>query len=889
MIRSILRKGVFNLSIIKSLPKYDDDEVRVFHPICESALNRALVNLGLEDDYEVKHHETVGSLEADFVLIRRTTGKYVLFIEVKRKPAAVSSTRYRIQAQSYVQEARSAVELPYYAITNLEVLDVFKYDNSRPSVTQQIIEPSPVRVGNFSDDPAKFFENLVGAFVKTIRIVINDQGSYKELTGSFIPMLEDNKSNRVRWHQSLVVAGYEYIRGVLNANNRRVPWRTALTYKNRPSKLIDNIKSINFNSLTLPPVPVSKDNEIWNTVMLQDIAELGQKTMSGDELAELIHSIAIAGREHEGLVPTDLELANILAILSRHELNRDLLKGEIICDPAAGSGNLLSSSKSGFQNIKPKQLWANDNEPLFPELLSIRLGLMFPTVVSPNNSPKVTEKDIIELDKDEFRDVRVVLMNPPYVSGVKDPITKKKVAARIFDINGEMSNTYVGQVGIEAPFLELVTSLVENETVISVVFPKQYLTTKGREASAFRQFLLNEFGLTTIFMYPREGIFQDVIKDTVVIIGCKNIEQKQVKVITSEIPLANIDLTKLKQGLNKLNTDSSLTSLTYGVNVRKMSTSNLEENINEGWRNLTVLGENVEKWIHDTVALNSAKLSTIHDLKRGRIGNAGASDLLFINTNNRFWYTVQDYVPVEWLYPALRTVKEIDSIFVNSSTTEVRFFAPPEESFQSGTKEYDILETILDIYIDVQSKVLANTKQRKKVKTKEELRNIINRERKKITNEYTILVPRNIRRFARIFITTEKSYVSTNVIEVTGGSIEEKWITTSWLQSIFSQLQFEGMAKDQEGTRKLEEGSIGDLLIPEIKNVSKDAMSELIKHTKNREEFLDLCNPQLFDVDKIWSEIISPSETEEALSGTLSLLEERVAERFPEYSQNVKD
>lgn len=871
---------------VTRLPIYDDDEVRVFHPICESALNSALENLGLNDEFEIKHHEAVGSLEADYVVVRKSTKKYVLFIEVKRKPAAVSSTRYRIQAQSYVQEAQSAVEKPYYALTNLEVLDIFKYDNARPSVTQQIIEPSTMRIGTFSDDPNTFYQNLVSAFEQVITIVINDIGTYKELTGSFIPMLENSKFEQEKWHQGLIIAGYEYIRGVLKASSRRVTWKSALNYKNRPNKLVENIKSINFSSLVIPPLPVSSNSEVWNAAMLEDLGELGQKTMSGDAMAELIHSIAIAGREHEGLVPTDLELANILAILSRFTLDRDLNEEEIICDPAAGSGNLLSSSKSGFENIYPKQLWANDKEILFSELLSIRLGLMFPSVVSPQNSPKVSNQDVVNLDISDFDKVKVVLMNPPYVSGVKDPITKKAVGARIYDIKGAMATTYIGQVGIEAPFLELINSLVKDETVISVVFPKQYLTTKGKEAHAFRRFLLDDFGLNLIFMYPREGIFQDVIKDTVVLIGVKGANPEKVKIIKSEIPLANINLTKLKQGLNTLGTNGSL-SLAYGVDIREIEVSDLERKIEGGWRNLTVIGEIIEKWIDDSLKLNSKKLSAIHDLKRGRIGNAGASDLLFINTNNKFWYLVQDVVPTDWLFPALRTVKEVDSIFLNAATTEVRFLSPSDKAFITGTKEYDILENILDIYLRVQEATLENTKQRKKVKTKEDLRKILNKERKKITSENTILIPRNIRRFARVFITTEKAYISTNVIEVTGGSLQEKWITQSWLLSIYSQLQFEGMAKDQEGTRKLEENSIGDLLIPNLEDLEDEMVKELIKLVKNRSEFLDLCNPTTSDIDQLWAKIFT--DPSEIITETITLLEERVAERYPEYSVGDRD
>lgn len=874
------------MSIIK-LPTYEDDEVKVFHPICENALNLAIKNLGLDSEFDVIHHEPIGSLVVDFVIVRKSTKKYILFIEVKRTPAAVSSTRYRIQAQSYVQEAISFVEKPYYLITNLEVLDLFKYDNSRPSVTQQIIEPSTIRVGTFSDNPNTFFQSLVESFEEIISIVINDQGTYKKLAGSFIPMIEEYKSIHNKWHQGLIVAGYEYIRGVLKASNRKINWKAALNYRNKPYKIVENLKTVNFNKLVEPPFPISNFKEIWNITMLEDLEELGQKTMSGDAMAEIIHTSVIAGREHEGLVPTDLELANVLAILSRYILGRDLRKEEIICDPAAGSGNLLASSISGFDKIIPKQLWANDKEVLFSELLSIRLGLLFPAIVSPNNSPIVTTKDVIHLNKQDFENVKVVLMNPPYVSGVKDPKTKRVIASRIFDINEEKSQTYVGQVGVEAPFLELINGLVKEGTVIGVVFPKQYLTTNGREASSFRKFLLTNFGLNLIFLYPREGIFQEVIKDTVVLIGVKGTKAEKIQIVKSDIPLSEINLTKLKKGLEKFKQDNSINDITYGIEIRQVEVSELERKIKTGWRNLTEIGESVEKWVEDTLTSNSKYLSCVHKLRRGRIGNAGASDLLFINTNNKFWNKVRDIVPKEWLYPALRTVKDTNSIFINSKTTDIKFLSPSEEAFVMGTREYRILEEILDKYMAIQQVIIETTKQRKKLKSKEELRKIINRERKKISDEYTILIPRNIRRYARVFITTEKAYISTNVIEVIDGTEKEKWLTLSWLLSIFSQLQFEGMSKDQEGTRKLEEESIGKLLIPNIELINNDIILKLIELTKNRTEFMDLCNPKITEIDKLWAEVFN--NPKEILYKTLTFLKEKVNDRYPEYSVDSQE
>ena len=55
---------------------YTDSEVRTFHPLCEKALTQAIAALGLSSIYEAKHHVYTGSLEMDYVVINKTTGKY---------------------------------------------------------------------------------------------------------------------------------------------------------------------------------------------------------------------------------------------------------------------------------------------------------------------------------------------------------------------------------------------------------------------------------------------------------------------------------------------------------------------------------------------------------------------------------------------------------------------------------------------------------------------------------------------------------------------------------------------------------------------------------------------------------------------------------------------
>ena len=106
---------------------YSDSEVKIFHPLCEASLNWALKNLSLEKEYEVLHHQYTGTLEMDYVVRNIHTKKYLCVVEVKRTPADVQSTRYQIQAQSYVQMNEPENEKPFYILTNLEKLISFRY------------------------------------------------------------------------------------------------------------------------------------------------------------------------------------------------------------------------------------------------------------------------------------------------------------------------------------------------------------------------------------------------------------------------------------------------------------------------------------------------------------------------------------------------------------------------------------------------------------------------------------------------------------------------------------------------------------------------------------------------------------------------------------------
>src|SRR5699024_171507 len=187
--------------------------------------------------------------------------KILLIVEVKRTPAQVNSTRYKDQARSYILEAGlGSLESPYYVLTNLELTNFFKHDDKRTSVNKQILAPSPMFAGHFSDDFS--FEKLVEYFMICINTAKTDNGRFLWGYDEIVEVLEQYDVNIEDWHTAFTVIAYEFIRAVLN--DKKQPnislWKTASYYKNNPKMLQDNIRKVNFTTLISPEI--NKNNEV---------------------------------------------------------------------------------------------------------------------------------------------------------------------------------------------------------------------------------------------------------------------------------------------------------------------------------------------------------------------------------------------------------------------------------------------------------------------------------------------------------------------------------------------------------------------------------------------------------------------------------------------------
>lgn len=220
---------------------------------------------------------------------------------------------------------------------------------------------------------------------------------------------------------------YEYIRGAFNAVSRN-ELKDIRLFKNNVKRICNEAVRVNFKDIFTYSNSNFENTYSIDSSMLSDIYNFGEQNINGNTIAGILHSIISSGHEHEGEVPTDLDLARIVAVLAKHS-SENLKNGGIVCDPAAGSGNLINEAIPEF-NLNPTQILVNDINTKLLELLSMRIGLNYPKTISKQNSPQIYNKDIADMDKSIFSDVEVVVMNPPFCAGINSIDRREKYTLR---------------------------------------------------------------------------------------------------------------------------------------------------------------------------------------------------------------------------------------------------------------------------------------------------------------------------------------------------------------------------------------------------------------------------------------------------------------------------
>ena len=868
------------------LPKTTDDEVGVFHPYFQDAAEQALILLSLNNEYSVVHHFSTSSGIVDFVILKNDSKKVFLAVEVKRTTMSTRSSGRR-QARDYYNNLGSTMATKYYCSTNLELLELFKDNDSRKETHTQQVLFDEGNIGFFNENTNKeFFNKLVSALKKALFIVINNEGMYLDKLTNIRNELKNRIDNVTGWHQFFIPTVFEYILGMsqnsihLQKSLNLLGWpKTVERYKSTPEKILSKGSSLDFNQIFSTPAPKLNDPLCFSSNVLNEAFNAGKASSLGEDIAELVNSILKP--VGKGIVETDVELARLLSIVAKDALGKNIGKDELIWDPCAGSGRLLTSLEPGFSQFVPTQIWANEVKERFKQSLSLRLGMSFINSINKDNIPKVTISDIAEVNKADCQQVKLVLMNPPYISGVDSATKREVLAKRIKKLSGNNSKTNSGQIGLEAVFLELVTNLVTTETVIACILPIQHLTRLSKEVANFRTFLVNDFGLSHIVTYPMEGLFSDVIKETVILVGNKGNSTSNIKLVTIESPVANVDLHQLNINLLNLfrNPMRGVYSTSFNRDVFKLQAK-------AGWRRLLGAGISTSSFIDDNfsgftrlIDFKETPMTSNKIYRRGAAGNSGASDLVLIKPNCVIMKPVLDLVPDTWKKKGIKNSENLPNICYSSELPEIAIY-PPTTAYEISNPDHIILNNILTKYIEVSESNKSTGKQKKAYKGVLDLIKII-KSSQKFSGHKEVLIPRATRRFARICLLEDpEAIVSTNFLMLKITDEMTRTLMASWMLSIFGQLQIEFLANPQEGMRKLEIGTLNNFLIPSFDMPDKSKYIELINLFKS-EAPLDFSAPSERDTDVLWAKILQPLNHQHLLEQAFSLFNQLVEERAP--------
>ena len=842
------------------LPSYSDDEVTRFHPAFEYAANQALSKVAGGGDIKVSHHRLINGITVDFAFERISTGKIILLAEIKRTPSDTQSTRTRNQARSYFLEAKPHTETPYYLTSNLEVIDLFRHDDARPQVSSQLIEGFPLVAGLFSTATENDFYNaLENNIVQTLTLALTGKGGYAERFVSLQSRLSEAILNPDKWHQLFIPVAFEYIRGaakktpLLASQIKSIGWKPADGYKGSPIRLIELGAKVDFSQIFKPPAPVPGDVVVFDNQTITDAFEAGSVRITGDDLAELVNELlAPTGL---GIVETDDELARLLSIISKDAYKGELEKDSVICDPAAGSGKLLTAATQIFTGLKPSQYWANEIHPLFAESLSLRLGLSHAASLSPTECPKVTIDDIANLIAVEFEKVKIVLLNPPFISGVQDTTLKIKLANRIRALTGKNSITNSGQIGLEAVFLELIWHLVSEETVITAIMPHRYISGLSSEVVAFRRFLISQLQLSHIVSYPRNGLFEKVTKQTIIFAGVKSkAAGRSIKVIDIQVSLENVNYTQLSSGLK-----AGSLSPTRGVEVEECPASSMLTSADSGWSAFVGNRAKTYKW-SATLFSGYKKLENLgKGLRRGASGNNGCSDLSIFTMADSIGLIIGALVPSSWLIPAIKNSDVVPKVLNTSTAPEQapeQALVPPPTAYEAGTVENSTLLNIITAYLGKAVRPSSGA-QKKAIKSIAEVAHAL-RGNQKVFPSWYVIIPRALRVEGKVGVTLVPMIVSTNFIMAKFDTEQEAKLVASWLFSVFGQIQMELNFSNQEGMRKLEKKQIGKILYPDMSLIPLATQNQLIS-AYLADTPLQFKNPKQRAVDSLWAQIVSPT------------------------------
>ena len=866
--------------INKTLPQYWDDEVREFHPFFENVMNEAIRELGLNEELEVVHHWTTKGFSGiiDFAICNKKSRKVLLPIEVKKSVNDLRAMGRR-QCRGYLDALGAYRGSDYYLATNLEHVELFKDSPNRTLTLAQMLSLKNAHVGELkTSDFSDFAQGLRLALIEVLQVVrANDGSEYASNISGLLHALETSTTDIDSWHQAHWFYGYDYIRGALAVDdffiNTVSKWPPAALCHQKPEQIKAVTSPIDFD-LLFEKEPKGRFNSQEILQIAEGAFSAGQSHDLGEDLSSVVNEIAHSIKGIPGAVETTSNLANLLVVQMAQVLGNRLYANMKIMEPGCGTGNLIVALKKFHKTLRASQIFGIEKEEIFREALSIRIGLNFKDSLRNGEKPNLQIRTLESLGKDECKDVGLVIMNPPFIRGIDCVEEKRKLSELILQNTGLSARLTGEQLGYECGYLEYLISLVPDQTAVAMIFPKNALLRP--DSSDVREFLIRDFGLKQIVNYKDTNVFGSVQKSTTILIGIKGTNSKAVDYLNFHSELSEIDFGNLGNSIKSMDMAHPIFSKV------EIEMSSLMESTKYGWKSLLSENESLyEKCIQEMLECGTFQtLIKSHNLYRGNMGNQGASDFIFnpktpSSTSLASPPDKWKKLPKNWILPAVKNsdtaAREITS---NSGESAIHL---PESYLEIGTKE-DVLEYLNEFELANDARRALSGPQRKKNKSTDDLFDIL-----KSSNPAhgpLVLIPRGQRASAQISFSSEPEIlVSTNFFIAECKSRSEAIVLSSWLLSIFGQIQFEHSGIDQEGMRKLERLQIGNCLIPYNFNFTEEELHELELMVLSTEPLV-FKDVRTREIDLFWATKLSPGNGARILESIITTFQMMCNERL---------
>jgi type I restriction-modification system DNA methylase subunit len=853
------------------------DEVRDFHPWVEDALKRAILEAGYTEQLAVKHHlQIVERKEPDFVLLLKGTNRPVFVLEVKRTKGDCDSHRFWSQTQDYVDSLSNSWAPNYYkysGITNIERLIIFCRREGpvwgsalagNPYVDTEFGPPAPNNADRsileFISSMKKLLQIIMEkkkpGWADTWKLVVNSFKTNYDSIREYLKFEDKALERDVTSYELLRIVLYDYLKefyefcGSSNSQNFQIlpvdiypPTRFANMLLNSYRRVLnldfDQVfKDHPNNKARLLPekanvTTISYLNDFIKSAN-KNLAEAIKENSLPSYFVRLIYN-EVYDREEmhkEGKINTDEELASLLAELCIEHADAQLM------DVGTGTGALscaaydkikqLSSSSNHVKthNQILSQIFGIEKDPFLNQLATFHLAAKDPENVNTSTKVKLEVGDAFQNPRPGHFDV--VLMNPPFLRHDNKvvPITDEMEQHMLTAIENQYRQpSFVrkaSQPNLYFYFLNWVPHYLKSGGLAGIILMAKFLNNVDGEY--VKEFILRD--VESIILYPRE-FFQEFKSTTCIVVLRKGSTKEYVNFLR----VKNTEMLENPQEIRAIllaNRDVIKADCT----LKRVPKRELDPR--ENWLIYFTDPQEKSRLLDDMGIFIPLREMFARKAERGRAGNSGGSDTIFLRSPNNPLSDYAEFVEVRFIFPGMRWNKTSSGrrhfILRESDVVDQEALGVPSE-FVNETEiglpiEYCEYRGLEQYY----------------AKADEEY----GKGWKRIVNDIfssevcpNLIIPRADREKHSVYYWygDKKLVISTNFFhltefrEVEGKGSRETQLKCicGYLMSSFGQIQFELKGNNQEGMRKLEGFMIDDFKCLDLRKLGIDEITRIAK------------------------------------------------------------